>query len=111
MDMLKYVVKRLLISVLILFGVSVIIYSLARMMPTDYVDQQYSSAVSQGTMKQEDVDRIKELYGLSMPDAYLKIKPGEGSGFAGKTFTKNTKKVTYEEDVTLGLKSYAEWYS
>ena len=110
MDMLKYVVKRLLLSVLILFGVSVIIYSLARLMPTDYVDNQYSSAVSQGTMKQEDVDRIKELYGLSMPDAYLKIKPGEGSDFAGKTFTKNTKKVTYEEDVTLGLKSYAEWY-
>ena len=69
MDMIKYIVKRLLLSVLILFGVSVIIYSLARMMPTDYVDNQYSSAVSQGTMRQEDVDRIKELYGLSMPDA------------------------------------------
>ena len=45
MDMIKYIVKRLLLSVLILFGVSVIIYSLARMMPTDYVDNQYSSAV------------------------------------------------------------------
>ena len=54
MDMIKYIVKRLLLSVLILFGVSVIIYSLARMMPTDYVDNQYSSAVSQGTMRQED---------------------------------------------------------
>ena len=74
MDMIKYIVKRLLLSVLILFGVSVIIYSLARMMPTDYVDNQYSSAVSQGTMRQEDVDRIKELYGLSMPDAYLRMK-------------------------------------
>ena len=51
MDMIKYIVKRLLLSVLILFGVSVIIYSLARMMPTDYVDNQYSSAVSQGTMR------------------------------------------------------------
>ena len=28
MDMIKYIVKRLLLSVLILFGVSVIIYSL-----------------------------------------------------------------------------------
>ena len=74
MDMIKYIVKRLLLSVLILFGVSVIIYALARMMPTDYVDNQYSSAVSQGTMTQDDVDRIKELYGLSMPDAYLKLK-------------------------------------
>ncbi len=111
MDMLKYVVKRLLLAVLILFGVSVIIYALARFMPTDYVDNQYSSAVQQGTMKQEDVDRIKELYGLSMPDAYLKIEMGEGSSFAGKTFTKNTKQVTYEEDVTLGIKTFAEWYA
>ena len=38
MDTLKYIVKRLLLSVVILFGVSIIIYSLARMMPTDYVD-------------------------------------------------------------------------
>ena len=40
MDMVKYIVKRLLLSILILFGVSIIIYALARMMPTDYVDQQ-----------------------------------------------------------------------
>ena len=46
-------------------------------MPTDYVDNQYSAAVSQGTMRQEDVDRIKELYGLSMPDAYLSMQVGE----------------------------------
>lgn len=110
MDMIKYIVKRLLLSVLILFGVSIIIYSLARFMPTDYVDQQYSSAVSQGTMKQEDVDRIKELYGLAMPDAYLKIKVGDGSEFSGKTFTKNTKKDTYEVDVTLGQLTCEDWY-
>ena len=106
MDMIKYIVKRLLLSVLILFGVSVIIYSLARMMPTDYVDNQYSSAVSQGTMRQEDVDRIKELYGLSMPDAYLRMKVGTGSSFAGDTFSKNTKQATYDEDVSLGLMTW-----
>ena len=100
MDMIKYIVKRLLLSILILFGVSVIIYSLARMMPTDYVDQQYSSAVAQGTMRQEDVDRIKELYGLAMPDAYLTVKVGEGSNFADKSFTKNTKEQN-REDIRL----------
>ena len=110
MDMIKYIVKRLLLSVLILFGVSVIIYSLARMMPTDYVDNQYSSAVSQGTMRQEDVDRIKELYGLSMPDAYLRMKVGTGSSFAGDTFSKNTKQATYDEDVSLGLMTWEAWY-
>ena len=110
MDMIKYIVKRLLLSLLILFGVSVIIFSLARMMPTDYVDNQYSSAVAQGTMRQEDVDRIKELYGLAMPDAYLHMTVGDGSRFSGTRFTKNTKTVTYEEDVALGSLSYAEWY-
>ena len=86
MDILKYIVKRLLLSVVILLGVSIIIYSLARMMPTDYVDDQYSSAVAQGTMKQEDIDRIKELYGLAMPDAYLTVKMGENSEYNGKNF-------------------------
>ena len=107
MDMVKYIVKRLLLSVLILFGVSVIIYALARMMPTDYVDQQYSSAVSQGTMRQEDVDRIKDLYGLSMPDAYLSIKAGEGSQFSGTTFTKNAKSEKRDVDLELLLKEDA----
>ena len=111
MDMIKYIVKRLLLSVLILFGVSVIIYALARMMPTDYVDNQYSSAVSQGTMTQDDVDRIKELYGLSMPDAYLKLKLGDGSEYKDITFTKNTKEDTYENHVVPGGESYLEWYA
>ncbi|MGN1041960.1 MAG: ABC transporter permease [Christensenellales bacterium] len=109
--MIKYIVKRLLLSLLILFGVSIIIYSLARMMPTDYVDQQYSSAVSQGTMQQEDVDRIKELYGLAMPDAFLYMNVGENSKYAGMKFVKNTKEDTYE-NVCLGpsVKTYDDWY-
>lgn len=111
METIKYIVKRLLLSVLILFGVSVIIYGLARMMPTDFVDQQFQGAISQGTMKQEDLDRIKELYGLNMPDAYLEFTPGEGSIYSGKKFSKDTKEVVYLEDVSLGGMSYAEWYT
>ena len=89
--MLKYVVKRLLMAVLILFGVSIIIYALARMMPTDFVDNQYSSALQQGTMQQEDVDRIKELYGLYTPEAFLTVQlTGEDSEFAG-ALSKNRK--------------------
>lgn len=107
MDMVKYIVKRLLLSILILFGVSIIIYALARMMPTDYVDQQYSSAVSQGTMRQEDVDRIKDLYGLSMPDAYLSVKTGNGSSYSGTTFTKNAKSEKRDVDLELYLKEQA----
>jgi peptide/nickel transport system permease protein len=63
--MLKYIIKRILISILILFGVSVIIYALVRMMPGDYVTQKLASQISQGTVSQEDIDRFKALYGLS----------------------------------------------
>lgn len=111
MDTLKYVVKRLLMAILILFGVSIIIYSLSRMMPTSYVDGQYASAVNQGTMSQEDVDRIKEIYGLYMPDAYLSVRPSETAGeFANKKFTKSTRKNTYER-VQDGVYSYLDFYS
>ena len=59
--MFKYIIKRLLISVVILLGVSVIIYSLVRMMPDDYVDKKYAEQLNQGSITQEDIDRFKEL--------------------------------------------------
>lgn len=62
--MLKYIINRLLISILVLFGVSLIIYTLVRMMPADYVDVKFSSQLQSGALKQEDVDRFKELYGI-----------------------------------------------
>ena len=62
--MLKYIVKRLAISILILFGVSIIIYTMVRLMPTDYVDTKYASQLQSGTIKQEDIDRFKDLYGI-----------------------------------------------
>lgn len=127
MQTLKYVVKRILLSVFILFGVSVIIYSLARMMPTNFIDEQYASALSQGTMTRADVDRIKEIYGLAMPDAYLSITPGEGSAYEGVKFTKKTKEedkydvdlhyITDEngnllpESETALLEAYGKWYA
>lgn len=41
--MVKYIVKRLLLSVFIMVGVSFIIYFILRLMPMDYVDQQIAS--------------------------------------------------------------------
>ncbi len=64
--MVKYVIKRLLLALLILFGVSVIIYFLIRLMPTDYVDQRMQSQMAQGTVTQEDIDNMKRLYGLNI---------------------------------------------
>ncbi len=62
--MFKYIVKRLLISIIILIGVSLIIYTMVRLMPTDYVDNKYSSQLQQGQITQEDIDEFKNLYGI-----------------------------------------------
>ncbi|MDE7463418.1 MAG: ABC transporter permease [Clostridiales bacterium] len=63
--MFKYIVKRLLLSVIILLGVSFIVYALVRMMPMNYVEIKYASQLAQGTVKQEDIDNFLKLYGLS----------------------------------------------
>lgn len=62
--MFKYIVKRLLLSILILFGVSVIIYTLVRLMPTNYIEQKFYSQLQQGTITQEEIDRMLAYYGL-----------------------------------------------
>lgn len=111
METVKYIIKRLLLAVLILLGVSVIIYGLSRMMPTDFIDQKYSSQLSNGSMTQADVDRIKEIYGLNMPDAFLTMEMGKGSKYAGQKLSANTKVDTYESDVKYGAKTYFGWYT
>lgn len=63
--MFKYIVKRILLALLILFGVSIIIYSLVRLMPVNYITDKFSSMILQGTIKQEEVDRMLEIYGLA----------------------------------------------
>lgn len=71
--MFKYILKRLLISIIILLGVSIIIYSLVRLMPNDYVDGKYSSQLQNGTITQDQIDDFKQLYGLYTPESRLEI--------------------------------------
>ena len=63
--MIKYIIKRLLLAVVILIGVSILIYSLSMLMPADYIDNQTAPMVQNGSMTEEDVTRLKELYGLA----------------------------------------------
>lgn len=63
--MFKYIVKRLLLALLILFGVSMIIYSLVRLMPVNFITDKFQPMILQGTIKKEDVDRMLEIYGLA----------------------------------------------
>ena len=66
--MFKYIVKRILLAVLILLGVSLVLYILVRCMPVDYVEQQFISAVQQGTISEEQLQAIKALYGIDRND-------------------------------------------
>ena len=63
--MFKYILKRLLMSVLILLGVSMIIYFLIRLMPVDFI-QDKINAINQGgaTVSEETVNAMYEMYGL-----------------------------------------------
>ena len=63
--MFKYIVKRLLLSILILFGISIILYVLIRLMPSDYVSNQVNKIVAGGNQVTEEViAALKEAYGL-----------------------------------------------
>ena len=63
--MFKYIVKRLGLALLILLGVSLIIYFLIRLMPVDFI-QDKINAINQGcaTVTEETVNAMYEMYGL-----------------------------------------------
>ena len=63
--MLKYIGKRVIYSVFLIFGVSILIYMLAMFMPADYIDQHTAVALQSRAMNQADVQHLKELYGLA----------------------------------------------
>lgn len=56
--MIKYVVNRILLAILMLFGVSVILYSLVRVMPVNYIEQKYYSTHQNVEV---DSDELKQL--------------------------------------------------
>ncbi len=64
--MLKYCIKRLLLAVLILFGVSVIIYILVRCMPNNVIADKFYSAMSMGAGPEAEakLQQALAVYGL-----------------------------------------------
>lgn len=77
--MLKYIIKRLALSVVILLGVSLIIYILIRCMPASFIDQKVAS-MSQGgaTIPTETVEAMKATYGLE-DNSFFGIIKGYGN--------------------------------
>ena len=80
--MVKYILKRLVQSVFILIGVSMIIYFLIRLMPVDFI-QDKINAINQGgaTVSQETVDAMYKMYGLG-DDSFKGILGGYFSWLA-----------------------------
>ncbi len=64
--MLKYCIKRLLLAILILFGVSVLLYALVRCMPSNVIADKFYSAMSSGGGEgtEEKLQQALALYGL-----------------------------------------------
>ena len=77
--MLKYIIKRLALAVLILLGVSLIIYILVRCMPVSFIDSKIA-AMNQGgaTIPEETIASMKKLYGLE-DDSFMGILRGYGN--------------------------------
>ncbi len=74
--MLKYCIKRILLALLILLGVSVILYFLVRLMPMSYLEQKLSASIgSSGLDFDTELQRMKEYYGLA-DDSFLGICKG-----------------------------------
>lgn len=63
--MAKYILKRILYMLLILFGVSIILYTLVRCMPADFVETKLAT-LTQSTdgVTEETVRMMKAAYGL-----------------------------------------------
>lgn len=64
--MAKYIIKRLLLAVLILFGVSIILFFLVRLMPVNFIVNKFSSQMALGGIKPEDLQLIMKSYGYNL---------------------------------------------
>ena len=74
--MLKYILKRIAVSIVILIGVSLIIYFLIRLMPVDFIQDKINAMNQGGTaVPQETVESLYAMYGLG-DDSFVGIMKG-----------------------------------
>ena len=75
--MLKYILKRIGYAILVLIGVSLIIYFLTRLMPIDFVKNKVVAVQTSGaTVDQSMVDAMYKSYGLSADASFKEILGG-----------------------------------
>ena len=111
--MIKYILKRIGLSVIILLGVSMIIYFLVRLMPQNYLETKFSSQLQQGTITHDQLNDFKKKYGLYMPDAYLDLEIGFAVGDIvplGTMFRADTTEKKHGQ-FKDGTYNHAEFYT
>ncbi len=103
--MIKYILKRLALSVFILLGVSLIIYFLIRLMPVDFI-QSKVDAMNQGgaTVDQDKVDAMYEMYGLERIDDNTSVLERAGKIMKGYlTWLGNIAKLDFGTSFKYGI--------
>ncbi len=83
--MKQYVIRRLLIGIFVLFGVSVILYSLVRLMPGDYVQ---NATAGNPKITEEMRENMRRVYGLDtgIVEGYVKWMGKAVTGDFGNSF-------------------------
>lgn len=97
--MKQYIIKRVLISILVLFGVSFILYAICRSMPSDYVTLK---TAGNPNVTEEMKNRMREIYGLDkgILDGYVSWLGDAVRGDFGTSFI-------YQKPVAEIIKKYA----
>ena len=118
--MVKYIIKRLCMSVFILLCVSMIIYFLLRLMPGDFVQDKITALQGSGnSVSQEMIDVMNETYGLG-DDSFKGILKGYTNWVGGllrfdlgKSFIDNTpvaKKIVENMGVSFWISLVATFF-
>jgi peptide/nickel transport system permease protein len=82
---MQYLARRLVLSVVVLFGVSILIFTIVRLLPGDVIDMMIGT---EGSMTANQQQIVRERYGLndSWPIQYLRWMGGILQGNLGKSF-------------------------
>lgn len=97
--MKQYIIKRVIISFIVLIGVSIMLYAITRLMPSDFVDLSTANNLK---ITAEQKEHLRELYGLNtgIVEGYF--------AWLGNVLTGNLGvSLYYKQPVTDLIKKYA----
>jgi len=82
---MQYLARRLALSVLVLFGVSILIFTMVRLLPGDVIDMMIGT---EGSMSASQQRMVRDRYGLNdaWPVQYARWMGGILQGNLGKSF-------------------------